>query len=429
MNRLFQIELEAQGTPEVESFASYIYRSAYEHAISVGKLIHFTRTAVEGGKVKRRKGYQYLKVDELIRPGERVSKVVHGMEKLTGEQLNKGVLWFLGGERAMYRHDIIEGFRWCPECFQEMEKHGDALYYKLIWHLSCIRSCPIHRTPFLDRCQFCGDPQTGYARCYPLGICNHCGRSLLVRKKKLKPPYVVDTWSLSSLDIIQLFDDIGNYPCIEINLDLAKESLRYISRYRREEFINLKVYKELFFADTCSRILCKDAPISMYVIRRISYAMGISLFDFLSGNASKYPYNFASIVEKNSHPYFMNIHPRKKIDHKAVREKIIKLNKEEESPLSLKEMARKVDVSVGYLEYRYPDMVKKIVKRHKEYAENIMLEKRNKAQAAALRYFTDEKYANAIQSRKQAYKVLREETGLPKFILQKAIRTVYQAMY
>jgi len=46
-----------------------------------------------------------------------------------------------------------------------------------------------------------------------------------------------------------------------------------------------------------------------------------------------------------------------------------------------------------------------------------------------LDFFLKDKYAKYSKSRKQAYKVLREETGLPKFILKDAIQTAYSALF
>lgn len=39
--------------------------------------------------------------------------------------------------------------------------------------------------------------------------------------------------------------------------------------------------------------------------------------------------------------------------------------------------------------------------------------------------FISEKYAQAPKSRKQAYRQLQEETGLPKWVLKNAIQTAY----
>ncbi len=97
-------------------------------------------------------------------------------------------------------------------------------------------------------------------------------------------------------------------------------------------------------------------------------------------------------------------------------------------PPSLKEVARLIEVSVGYLNYRYPVIVKTIVEKHQKYEANLMRQKRYRAQEFALKFFIDDKYRSYNKSRKQAYKVLRDETGLPKFMLKSAIQNAYTAL-
>lgn len=53
---------------------------------------------------------------------------------------------------------------------------------------------------------------------------------------------------------------------------------------------------------------------------------------------------------------------------------------------------------------------------------------RYRAQAATLQFFVDDRYADHTQSRKEAYRALKEETGLPKWVLKNAIQTAYGAL-
>lgn len=95
--------------------------------------------------------------------------------------------------------------------------------------------------------------------------------------------------------------------------------------------------------------------------------------------------------------------------------------------MSLKAVARELGVSVGYLEYRFPVQVRHIVDRSSRFHAEQQLRKRRLAQQNALRYFTEES-GNAPKSRKQAYRSIREETGLPKFMLKQAIQEAYSVL-
>ena len=95
----------------------------------------------------------------------------------------------------------------------------------------------------------------------------------------------------------------------------------------------------------------------------------------------------------------------------------------------MKEVAAELKVSVGYLEYRYPTAVSSLVKRHQSMIAAQRQRAREKALNSALQYFTDSSYSGYPKSRKQAYLYLREETGLPKFLLKGAIGEVYSVLY
>ncbi|WP_018414510.1 hypothetical protein [Teredinibacter turnerae] len=100
-----------------------------------------------------------------------------------------------------------------------------------------------------------------------------------------------------------------------------------------------------------------------------------------------------------------------------------------ENPLSLKETARQLDVSVGYLEYRFPAQCKDIVRRYMLYTQQEQLRKRYLAQSKALEYFISKAKSGQPKSRKKAYRILKEQTGLPKFVLKRAINIAYRALY
>ncbi|SFE89531.1 hypothetical protein SAMN04487869_1232 [Marinobacter sp. DSM 26671] len=93
--------------------------------------------------------------------------------------------------------------------------------------------------------------------------------------------------------------------------------------------------------------------------------------------------------------------------------------------MSLKALATKVGVSVGYMDYQHPALASEIKAKYQDFHSQQQLRKRYRAQKLALDFFLSEKYSDEPQSRKRAYKVLREETGLPKHLLRHAIQSAY----
>ena len=80
------------------------------------------------------------------------------------------------------------------------------------------------------------------------------------------------------------------------------------------------------------------------------------------------------------------------------------------------------------MEYRFPSLVRQVVEKSQAYQKREQLIRRYRAQAAALQFFTDDRYLDHTRSRKEAYRVLKQETGLPKWVLKNAIQTAYGAL-
>lgn len=153
----------------------------------------------------------------------------------------------------------------------------------------------------------------------------------------------------------------------------------------------------------------------------------MSLYELLtcSGTAYRLSYDVLNIQSLPEH-----LKRRKKTvrNHKHVYRKLVAYLEEQQIPPSLKQAARFAQVSPGYLEYRFPSLVRRIVERYQAYLHQITLVNRYRAQAAALQFFTGDRYADHTRSRKEAYRVLKEETGLPKWVLKNAIQTAYGAL-
>lgn len=87
------------------------------------------------------------------------------------------------------------------------------------------------------------------------------------------------------------------------------------------------------------------------------------------------------------------------------------------------------DVSTEHLKYRYPSLTQKIAERHKELEAKRHLRKVYQAQKMALSYFLDQMHEEIPKSKRQAYKEVKLQTGLPKGIIEQAIRRVYNVLY
>lgn len=428
--RLFPVSLYGQDTSEVESLSSYVHRLAFEHGIYVGELLRYAYSnAIDeiGGPDERPEVPNYIKTGVLVRPSTTSKMYVDLFKVLTRHDAQQGILWFLDGVISDTTGEIVKGFKWCPECFYEMEQIGDEPYFKLIWHLSCVTSCHLHRTPLLEKCPHCGCDQVSYIKKQPIGYCQRCSQKLSKRKHRLKASEISHSWNLTGSDLVQLFQDLANNPHEAITLDGMRTSLDlmfdyYWSQQREEELY------QIMGRDKLLAVIFGQRNISLKMARRFAYKMGLSLFDLLSGSAHQTSAVLNSEWVCELPPAFMLANKKEKHNHRAILRKINKVLVHSKEPPSLKSLAEAVNISVGYLDYRHPVLAKSVVKEHQEYIERKQQKKIHYAQSVALKYYNDEKYSKVNKSRKQAYRVLREETGLPKFMLKKAIQDAYAAL-
>lgn len=420
MNKLFSIPLMGQGTAEVESLSSYVFRMAYEHGVSVGVLLSGIYQA-SGEDCRARHFHVAGKkgIEVLSRVNGCSKGLRQVLESLTGQDLFCWPIRFL--EKQVYQISTeIGGFRWCPECFAEMSQVDSPRYIKQIWHMNAVIHCPLHRTPLVGVCPKCGQAQTSMRVQTHIGWCGQCGQSLAERAQPLVVSDIQPSWACMSHDLLEIFTKA------------AREADNSCS-FRASSFFIGDLLAEFTENMTGDSSIDKDLKLMMaeytrnrgmswrlITLRRLAYLLNISLYDMLSANyhAVRLPYKPARLAELPE-----QIQPRKKVarNHKQEYQKLVTLLEQQAIPPSLKQLARRANVSVGYLEYRFPSLVRTVVESYQDYQKQQQLVRRYQAQAAALQYFVDD----PSHSRKEAYRVLKDETGLPKWVLKNAIQTAY----
>lgn len=433
MKPLFPVPLIGAETAEVESFPSYIHRCAVAHGVNVGQLLrhvdHNVRAENEWQSWRSDwpKLPNHVLVSEMVRPSRVTSMLVEFMEWSTQQSLKQSTFWFMNGVLGRSADEVSNTLRWCPECFRDMNETGDEPYIKLIWHFSAVTECPIHGSPFLTKCPKCGQNQDGYVRKKPIYICSACNHHLAFRTKPLHPNDIVNSWQRQGTDLLTLIDDLASLETLVLPLDGVKRSLNHIYDHywveARENDLYSIIGRTPFHA-----MLRGDRAVSLKVARRLAYCLGLSLFQLMSGQA----HQTSAVLNSNwiCHlaPVFLTPKQKQPKNHQAVIVQISEIRRNSPFPLPLSRIAKLAEVSVGYLAYRYPNLVRDIVKVHSRYAKQERQKTIQNAQAAAMQFFVEEKFKTEQLSRKYAYRVLREETGLPKFVLRQAIQEAYMAL-
>lgn len=427
--KLFPIPLLGQETPEIESLASYIYRSSYGHGVSVGvflKIIHERCPEYTHKLRKNVAGKAGLKI--LSRMSGYTESLRNALIILTGQELRCEALSFLDNQIQGIGKEMCE-FRWCPECFRDMEKSETPLYFKQIWHMKAVIYCPLHRTPLISSCSHCGEEQFSFKNDYRVGECLNCGKKLTTRKTALEPIDVSNTWDCLSLDLYEIFQKVstpGSSPKDTCN---AKYFVTEVYNSEQMKFTNAKtergqILRELLFH------LVHDWSYkhSLLMLRRIAYYLNLSLHELLSCPKDKAQQIPLELNDENELPEGIRVQRRPSHNHKEEFKKITRILKRCKNPPSLKSLASSADISLGYLEYRYPELVRKVVTEHRNYQAKVKQANKNRARAAAIRFFSNSHYAHKSQSKYEAYNVLSKEENLPKWVLMHAINEAYEEL-
>jgi hypothetical protein len=424
---LFPINVGGHGTAEVESLPSYVHRLAYQHGIFVGELLRFVARQLEKDDhyhFKIPNIPKYMKTEDILRSNMLADGIVEMLEYVTRQNLSGTTVAIFSEPLTISRNELYKGFRWCPECISEMLKIGEDPYFKLIWQFKAVVACPIHRTPLSQCCEHCNCKQTSYIKKYSLGFCQNCGVPLSQRKQRLRSKDIAKSWQGVGRDIVELLNDLAANNNAAIESEGLFQSIdelfdEFWSQCREKEFYQF-LNRDLLLA-----VLHHKKTLCLNDLRKLSFGLGVSLYDLMSGNAAKSTKVLLSSGYCPFPPSFLEVSVRIKRDHRAILRKLSRQVSEKSIPLSLNETSKKLNVSTGYLRYRYPMQVRIISERYSAYRIECQKRIRYQAQECALIYFTKGP-ENVPKSRKQAYLQIREETGIAKFILKEAIETVYK---
>jgi len=347
------------------------------------------------------------------------------LAEFTGQDMSCEPLRFLDSQVYCISTEIGT-FRWCPECLAEMARIDAPLYFKQLWHMTAVGHCPVHRVRLSERCEFCGCKQHSLKAKHPVGYCAECGEPLFNRRIPLSTKDIQTSWECPSHDVLEIFEKAAR-PGMKVSGWLEARSFIHsmavsADHGRRNSHITGELRELLYECRRNWRDNCR-----LISLRRLAYLMNMSLYDLLTCSSTAYPLPY-SAPELKSLPEHLRRRKKTVRNHKYVYQKLVLYLEEQQIPPSLKQAARFAQVSPGYLEYRFPSLVRRIVARYQAHRCQATLVNRYRAQAAALQFFTDDRYADHTRSRKEAYRVLKEETGLPKWVLKNAIQTAYAAL-
>lgn len=164
---LYGLELLGTETEHVESLRSYLQRLATAHQMSLINLASLIPCPIS---VHRLLGCDFHGV------GKGAIRFLQAVELATGQSLEAASMGRLAGLIGPQHLTTVRNPRYCPICVRE--PHEELPYGQLVWELSFVAACPLHRIRLLPA-RICGAPITerlrvGRRPVHP-GVCGHCG--------------------------------------------------------------------------------------------------------------------------------------------------------------------------------------------------------------------------------------------------------------
>ena len=173
------------GTPFVESLTGFVGRLAVaRHLPSSAIFEHLVRPLVPEGVVRENLHLtSFLSSGAVTYDGLNPSAeaLVGALTRLTGlRDLSFLTLlpWrgFLSKNSGALRWRRPK--RWCCRCLAEWRRRGTEFWEPLLWRVSVVQRCPVHRVPFTELCPRCRARQGVVSEIVPFGYCRKCGHEL-----------------------------------------------------------------------------------------------------------------------------------------------------------------------------------------------------------------------------------------------------------
>jgi hypothetical protein len=372
-SHLYPLQPLLLGTLLTESFTSYITRLAAVHQVTTGTLLAQELAPT----ISRYKEPNPNRLSNIFfhnffsqtgawnGTGTMALEPLLLLQKLT-QQANLKYLTLIYWENVLSTRSLLRRYKaWCPICYSESNQQGLPLYEPLIWCVSAVKICPIHKYPLMNYCPNCGQHVYLLAWNTKNGFCCRCHSWLGISCS------TIESHILNSQDI-----EWQNFVTQQVGLLIANAP--YLIETPKREFVALSISKciqvatkgnskafaqEMFLSSTVPRDWrVGNALPQLDKLLRVCYRLSISLTDIYLGQLKI----DNSIVLKElplSEQYFKTNRP---FETEKVR-KFLESHKEANPPLPLKELAAKIGYDSKDL-YRYlPDLCHEISARYKLY--------------------------------------------------------------
>jgi hypothetical protein len=369
------------GTGHAESLTSYIARLAAAHSLTPAVLLGRILTSVIGKRYWLQDGaYPGSRRSPLGNLFGEYAKAINGIGVIAQDWVTalqnltlRSDLNFLTmlpwADVFTHRNLLRQSRTWCPSCYHDWRLHGQQIYEPLLWTFRDLDVCTKHQRRLISQCQYCDHKIPWLGRSAQPGYCSKCGEWLGTSLNEV------------SNDMPILDHELEWQIWIGKNLEdliIAARRLSPPPKERTAASISSCVNQACDgVMNRFARLIDKpkntvwgwqhgQGQIPIDDLLRICNRVGISLVDFLYANAFVLD-DIDSIHTPTAVSGVKAIRRSlRHLDPKATKDALLTILKQQ-TPISMKEVATRIDLNKRLLYKHFPDLCKVISTRHKEY--------------------------------------------------------------
>ncbi|WP_181280551.1 TniQ family protein [Aphanothece hegewaldii] len=381
-SRLFPLLPVGIGTHYVESLTSYISRLAFTHSLRSGVLVEKEFSAF----IDKQYGVAHLRQVSHAScafngTGAMAQDLVRILSHLTYRD-DLHLLTLLPWSDILTSRNLLRSKRaWCPLCYKKWLDDGQSIYEPLLWSLSVINICPVHKIPLVSECQYChhnsflltGRSQVGHCSRCEAWLGSHNNEQTSSTDDDLSSSILKnidwEIWkTVNTGELLALSSKLAIFPSKEI---IAKNLIIYARKITQGNLAvlarQLQIPKNTFW------LWCqgKNQP-TLEALLKICYCLKISLWDFLNADEIESDKGVVSLlVKSNNHKAKSRLFPVEQV--KQSLEDI--LNDDEIPPPSLVDVATALNFDRRTIFRHFPDLCKAISVRYAQYEKALFCQK------------------------------------------------------
>ncbi len=371
-SRLYSFEPVGMGSPMVESLTSYIVRLAEAHSVYPRALITHEIAPLlklpslyQNGHVVYNNLTAYWKNSGVLNGRTtKTGDMVQALEQLTLRH-DLHFLTMLPWQFVLSSQKLLRGTRaWCPICYQEWRNKNQTLYEPLLWSLEVINVCHQHRLRLQTRCPNfkCNQVQLPLSPHAQSGHCSRCnswlgslpqceaGESLVSEDNE----WEWQQWIVQAVgDLLSAAPALSDAPQRERILSTIDMYAEKLTRGKRVTLIHLLEYNNSTILDW----FYQEKTPQLSHLLHFCFRLGASPIQLLLGNIEEAAVEKHTPVDRPKGRY-------QNSDDERIRQMLKAILRSEDTPLSMKEVARQLGYHYWQIYGRFPKLCRAISAKH-----------------------------------------------------------------